>query len=136
MGDSSARAVQIGAQQDRLTTASQLVNVDLNMTESQRPNSRGIMAPECHILCLNTITSTVLLQVEIKPFGSNELLFNRIKDEYETVRGRHEWSISLVLPSRFDELLNKIPAQSPWCPFLLGRLDLLSKLRKSLGEGN
>ncbi|KAI1422361.1 hypothetical protein F5Y12DRAFT_763192 [Xylaria sp. FL1777] len=68
-------------------------------SNSQRP------IPQYLLLCVNTKSSTTLLQLEISSISNDQYLFEKISQEYQRVRRDYEWHISRIIPSSVSRLL-------------------------------
>ncbi len=79
--------------------------------ENRNSSSTSQGIPQYLLLCVNTKSSTTLVQLEIGSISNDQYLFERISQEYQKVRRDYEWHISRIIPSSVSRLL--------YAPYLL-----------------
>lgn len=125
---SSSNAAQHNAQPDRHSRFSQVNDNQAASTIS------GVQTSQFLLLCVNTRSLAALVHVEVGPFTTDQYMFQQILQEYQKVRGGHEWNISMACPSWARNILNSISKSLPRSPSFLACFSWPRLLLSALSE--
>lgn len=89
--------------------------------------------PQFLLLCINTKNSTILTQIEVSTFTSDECLFREIRLAYQKAREEHEWRVCMFFPEWARNGTESLFAWLPGLPALPNYINLFSILRHTLG---